>query len=84
MVTVEELTGIVNELADVVKSELSSQHEANRQNIEALAKIVAELAKNSIISSSVDRYARYNEHFHRFLDQLTTFVKIFRSSTFKH
>jgi hypothetical protein len=42
MATVEELTGIVKGLADVVKSQLTNQHdaqEANRQHIEALAKL---------------------------------------------
>ena len=89
MATVEELTGIVKGLADVVKSQLTSQHEAheaNRQNIEALAKTVAELATNSTSSSSVDtlklpqvvlhRYTgKPDEHLDRFLDQLTTLLK---------
>ena len=45
MATIEELTGIVKGLADVVKSQLSSQHEAqeaSRQHIDALAKAVSE------------------------------------------
>jgi hypothetical protein len=89
MTTVEELTGIVKGLADVVKSQLSSQHEAqevNRQHIEALAKTVSDLASNSTNTSSVDtlklpqvvlpRYTgKPEEQLDRFLDQLTTLLK---------
>ena len=57
MATIEELTGIVKGLVDVVKSQLSSQHEAqeaNRQHIDALAKTVSEMASHSASSSNVD------------------------------
>ena len=89
MTTVEELTGFVKGLADIVKSQLSSQHEAqevNRQHIEALAKTVSDLASNSTNTSSVDtlklpqvvlpRYTgKPEEQLDRFLDQLTTLLK---------
>jgi hypothetical protein len=89
MATVEELTGLVKGLADVVKSQLTNQHdaqEANRQHIEALAKTVADLATNSPSSSHVDtlklpqvvlpRYTgKPDEQLDRFLHQLTTLLK---------
>ena len=89
MATIEELTGIVKGLADVVKSQLSSQHEAQeakRQHIDALAKTVSEFASHSASSSNVDtlklpqvvlpRYTgKPEEQLDRFLDQLTTLLK---------
>ena len=89
MATIEELSGIVKGLADVVKSQLTNQHdaqEANRQHVEALAKTVADLATNSPSSSHVDtlklpqvvlpRYTgKPDEQLDRFPDQLTTLLK---------
>ena len=89
MATIEELTGIVKGLADVVKSQLSSQHEAqeaNRQHIDALAKTVSEMASHSASSSNVDTLKlpqvvlplytdKPEEQLDRFLDQLTTLLK---------
>lgn len=57
MATIEELTGVVKGLADVVKSQQLSQHdaqEANRQHIDALAKKVSEMATHSASSSNLD------------------------------
>ena len=89
MATIEELTGLVKGLADVLKSQLSSQHEAqdaNRQHIDALAKTVSEMATHSASSSNVDilklpqvvlpRYTgKPEEQLDCFLDQLTTVLK---------
>ena len=89
MATIEELTGIVKGLADVVKSPLLSQHEAqeaNRQHIDALAKTVSERASHSASSSNVDtlklpqvvlpRYTgKPEEQLDRFLDQLPALLK---------
>ena len=57
MATTEELTGIVKGLADEVKYQQLSQHdaqEANRQHIDALAKKVSEMATHSASASNVD------------------------------
>ena len=91
MATIEKLTGIVKGLADVVKSQLSRQHEAqeaNRQHIDALAKTVREMAFHSASSSNDDTLkfpqvvlpcytGKPEEQLDRFLDQLTT---LFQSS----
>jgi hypothetical protein len=95
MATVEELTGIVKGLADVVKSQLTNQHdaqEANWQHIEALAKTVADLATNSPSSSHVDTLklpqvvlpcytGKPDEQLDRFLWPAYNAIKIFWSSS---
>ena len=69
-----------------MKSQLSSQHEAqeaNHQHIDALAKTVSEMAFHSASSSNVDTLklpqvvlphytGKPEEQLDRFLDQLTT------------
>ena len=89
MAAIEKLTGIVKGLANVVKSRLSSQHEAreaNRQHIDALAKTVSEVVSHSASSSNVDTLklpqvvlprntSKPEEQLDRFLDQLMTLSK---------